>query len=252
MARRSSFSVGQIMLLAPRAALPWTICVLFYGNYPHLCRRFLERLYRWTDPRAFRLRAGLNAVCRETFELVQDTAARFNNVTLFNSPENIYKCPMMRRMFHDPLPETEWTVWFDDDSHVTGPGWIIDLAIAMQKVHEAELIGSLRRVDVSDHLEAVITSARWYQGLPRSFNGERNARTIVFPVGGFWAVRTARIREVDWPDARLTHFEDDYLMGEAMRQHGVKMFHFESGVSINDAPRRAPDHTPTTLPIIHS
>lgn len=252
MARESWFPADQIALLAPRAALPWTVCVLFYGQHSELCRRFLTCLYRWTDPAAFQLRAGLNAVCPETEALVRDAADRFGNVRIFQSVENLYKCPMMRRMFHEPPCETEWTVWFDDDSRVTGPGWIMDLALAMQKVREAELFGSLHGVDVGDHLEQFITSAGWYGGIPQQSHGETGKRTIIFPVGGFWAVRTSRIQETGWPDSRLIHFEDDYLMGEAMRQKGVKMVHFESGVRISDAPRRAPDNVPTELPLTHS
>ena len=45
---------------------------------------------------------------------------------------------MMRRMFHHPVPETEWTVWFDDDSRVMGPNWVVDLALAMERAPEAD------------------------------------------------------------------------------------------------------------------
>jgi GT2 family glycosyltransferase len=244
--RGSFHPASQISLLAPRATLPWTICVLFYGDHPDLCERFLDRLYRWTDPQAFRLRVGLNAVCAATKALTQQAAERYGNVEYRESAQNIYKCPMMQRMFA-PLPNTEWTLWFDDDSHVTGPSWILDLAMAMEKVPAAELLGSLRSVDVSDHVEKFITTATWYRGVPRKYHAARQKRTIVFPVGGFWAVRTARIAETQWPDPRLTHFEDDYLMGEAMRQQGVQMVHFESGVCINDSPRRAPAEAPVVL-----
>ena len=246
----SRFSTDVISLLSPRSQLPWTICVLFYGDHPQLCRRFLENIYRYTDPAAFHLRAGMNAVCKETDTLLHEASEQYGNITLFPSSRNLFKCPMMNRMFHDPPLGTQWTVWFDDDSYVTRPSWMLDLALAMEKSPEAELFGSLRAVHVSSHLEKFILSARWYCGVPRHILQNTECPLIVFPVGGFWAIRTARILETQWPDPRLKHFEDDYLMGEAMRQQGVRMAHYESGVCINDAPRRAPSNTPSVLDLV--
>ena len=244
------FSSGGISLLAPRAALPWTICVLFYGDHADLCRRFLEALYRFTDPAAFHLRAGMNAVSEETTRLLHEAAERYGNITLFPSKQNLFKLPMMRRMFHDPPPETDWTIWFDDDSHVTSAHWIMDLALAMEQAAEVDLFGSLHSVGVSDHVEQFITSARWFRDQSRLI-GYDGKPIIIFPVGGFWAVRTARLAQTNWPDVRLDHFEDDYLMGEAMRQQGVRLAHFESGVAISDAPRRAPVEVPWVLALDH-
>jgi Glycosyltransferase like family 2 len=239
-----------IALLAPRAALPWTICVLFYGDHADLCRRFLESLYRFTDPAAFHLRAGMNAVGEETARLLREAAERYGNIKLYSSGQNLFKLPMMRRMFHDPPPETDWTIWFDDDSHVTSPHWIMDLALAMEQAQDVELFGSLHAVDVSDHVEQFITSAEWYREVPRR-TWQDGRRMIIFPVGGFWVVRTVRLAQTNWPDVRLDHFEDDYLMGEAMRQQGVRLAHFESGVAISDAPRRAPAEVPWALALDH-
>lgn len=233
--------------MAPRAAFPWTICVLFYGDYPSLCQRFLDRLYRFTDPAVFHLRAGLNAVGSETFQLITSTAKKYGNVTCYHSKRNIFKSPMMRRMFHEPVPETEWTLWFDDDSFVKGPGWTMELALAMEKAKQAEVFGSIHAVRVDDSLESFITHAKWYRGVARKIHPEEGHPMIVFPAGGFWAIRTERIVQIDWPDPNLIHFEDDFLMGEALRQYGIRTAHFESGVCINDAPRRAPKDTPRLL-----
>jgi GT2 family glycosyltransferase len=191
----------------------------------------------------------MNAVCRETAQLLRKAARDYGNVTLFPSRRNLFKCPMMHLMLHKQQLETEWMIWFDDDSHVTGPNWLMDLAMAMERSPEVELFGSLRGVDVSDHLEKFIESAAWYRKIPRQVRKDTGKPTIVFPVGGFWAVKSARLREISWPDPRLRHFEDDYLMGEALRQQGVKQAHFESGVRINDAARRAPWDAPTGLPL---
>ena len=239
--------VSELQALAPRAEFPWTICVLFYGDHPELSGRFLDSLYRFTDPAAFQLRAGLNEVCDETKRAVAAMAETYDNVSVVESPENIYKCPMMRRLFHESPLESEWTLWFDDDSHVRGPGWVLDLALTMQNQPDAELFGSLRKVTVSEGLEKFISSARWYRKLPRDRDVSDDSPIIIFPVGGFWAIRTQRILEADWPDVRLQHFQTDYTLGEAMRQLGVRLAHFESGIRIDDAARRGPRDTPFKL-----
>jgi GT2 family glycosyltransferase len=231
----------QLRLLAPRAALPWTVCVLFYGNHPDLCERFLGSLYRYTDPAAFHLRAGLNAVCAETARMVRAAQRQHGNISITASRKNIFKCPMMRRLFHEPPVETEWIVWFDDDSHVTGPGWIRDMALAMERNPGAEFFGGLCWVDVSAKLERFIRRAQWYRDVPRMIHSEDGRPIIMFPAGGYWSIRSARIREAGWPDPRVIHFEDDYVMGEAMRQLGVGMAQCVSGVKVSDAERRMPE-----------
>jgi GT2 family glycosyltransferase len=247
MSRNAAYSAGDLQTLAPRAELPLTVCALFYGNWPFLCRRFLDSLYRWTDPAAFQLRAGMNAVCAETRQLLMAAQQRFGNITFYESKRNLYKCRMMRRMLHAPPLDTEWMVWFDDDSHVTSPRWILDLLMQMERCPEAELFGSLHFVDVCPELERSIASALWYKGVSMRQGEVSGRKTIVFPVGGFWAVRSERLLQINWPDRRLQHFEDDYLMGEALRQQGVRMADFKSGVAISDAPRRAPADAPYGL-----
>lgn len=237
----------ELQKFAPRAAFPWTICGLFYGDYPELSSRFLDNLYRYTDPAAFQLRAGLNAVCDETKRAVAAMAEEYGNVSVYESSENIYKCPMMRRLFHELPLESEWVLWFDDDSHVRGPAWILDLALTMQSHPETEFFGALYRMDVGEGLEKFITGARWYRGIPREREPSDDRPIITFPTGGFWAIRTERIFEADWPDVRLQHFQTDFTLGEAMRQLGCGMGRFESGVMISDAPRRGPRDTPFKL-----
>lgn len=245
MKRNEVFSPKELQILSPRALLPITICALFYGNWPGLCKRLLDSLYRWTDPAAFELRAGMNAVCAETKQLLMAAQQTYGNVMLYNSSRNLYKCPMMSRMIHTPALTSEWMVWFDDDSHVTGPRWLLDLLMHFERHAEAELFGSLHFVDVCPELEKSITSASWYKGVPLHRLGGSDRKIILFPVGGFWAIRSARLLEIGWPDPRLLHFGDDYLMAEALRQQGVQMADFNSGVAIDNAPRRAPANAPS-------
>jgi len=208
-------------------------------------------LYRYTDKAAFRLRAGLNAVCNETSDLIEAAVETYGNITIQRSEENLQKCPMMRRLFHNPKLDTDWTLWFDDDSHFASASWIMDLALSMERLSAAELFGSLRLVDVSDGLEKFITSAHWYRGIPRRKDPVDGRPTIIFPVGSFFAVRTEKIVQTDWPDQRLGHYQTDFTMGEAMRQHGVQIADFCSGLVLDDAERRAPEELPYELRLDH-
>ena len=69
-----------------------------------------------------------------------------------------------------------------------------------------------------------------------------------FVTGGFWALRTQVIHQLDWPDPRLVQAGEDFLLAEALRQNGLTLGHFSDGIRINDAPRRNP-HAPEIVQI---
>jgi hypothetical protein len=231
-----------LAVMLPAVRFPVTICVLAYGRHVTLAERFLGSLYTYADPKLFYLRAGLNEVELATQTLFEDYAARFRNITLFVEPKNIFKYPMMRRMIYEPPLATTWTVWCDDDTHFTRPDWLQRLGFRLQCSPEVSMWGSpyvLWRRDqfILDWIKA----ATWYRGLGcrrgKDLKG-KNAAEFSFATGGFWAVRTAVLRQLDWPDPRLVHTTGDFLLGEALRQNRLTMGRFDYGVKINDAPRR--------------
>lgn len=233
-------SLEELDLVAPSVGLPVTICALFFGDHASLCRRLLDSIFAHTDPAAFELRCGLNAVADETREIVLATQRRHGNVRVHESRRNVRKCPMMRRLFHGQPITTEWTLWFDDDSFVSRPDWLLSLALAIEARPDADVHGSIRYVTPSERIQRFIKSASWFRGKPWATVPGTDEPRLEFVVGGFWAVRTRLIHAIDWPDPRLIHFEDDYIFGEALRQHGAVTGAFESGVTISDAPRRGP------------
>jgi hypothetical protein len=48
-------------------------------------------------------------------------------VWLWEAPENLYKEPMARLLFHDVPLTAEYAVWFDDDTFVE-EGWCLPLS----------------------------------------------------------------------------------------------------------------------------
>ena len=233
-----------------------TICLLTYGNYPHLVRRAFESI-RTHCPRAeYQLIIGANAVCEETFAYLEELHAAGEVDHLMASDVNLNKCPMMRLMFARVSTEFVW--WFDDDSYITSPDafdrW---LGAAVAAPASTAMWGELYRCNTPgdftdlDDVVGFVRKASWYQGLPPpswrpggkgEFNFEnRNCGDgrWDFIVGGCWLIRTAALRALDWPDRRLIKLGDDVLLGEAIRQHGWNLGNIGSaGVVINAEKRR--------------
>lgn len=230
--------------LAPAFELPVTICVLLYGDHFFLCERFFAHLFRHTPAGAFHLRIGLNAVCNRTADYVREVRHRHPATSVYASATNIFKGPMSRRMFHEDPIRTPWTIWFDDDSYVTRPDWLLSLALAVEASPQVDMWGSHYMMWAGDPLLAFIRERPWYRGLP--FQQEEGRPKIEFIAGGYWPIRTRWLFALDWPDPRIVHYSDDYLLGEALRQNGALLWGHSSGVVINAGERRSPSGTPLT------
>jgi len=232
------------------------ICVLTYGEYPHLARRAIDSI-RHCCPRAeYQLVVGANAVCDETLAYLEKLTAAGEVNHLIASPVNVNKCPMMRRMFERADSEFIW--WFDDDSCITEPrAWSEWVGGAQSSPSSTAMWGELYRCNTPgdftdlDDVVAFVRRASWYRGLPPpswrlggkgEFNFEnRNCGDgrWDFIVGGCWLIRTSAVRALDWPDRRLVKLGDDVLLGEAIRQQGWELGNIGSpGVAINTEKRR--------------
>lgn len=238
-ARRSSQPLASI---TPAVEFPVTICVVCYGRNIELARRFLSTLYRCTAPSLFTLRAGLNEVEPATLELFHEYAERFGNIELFIEPQNIFKNPLMRRMFREKPLVSRWTIWCDDDTHFTRSDWLQRLGLKIECAPEVAMWGKLFVLWSRDEFVLEwIRAAAWYRGLPptrETAPDGAEATKFCFATGAFWAARTEVLSQINWPDPRLIHANEDFLLSEALRQNGWKLGRFASGVNINDAPRR--------------
>ncbi len=194
------------------------------------------------------MRFGLNASCVTDETLAELT--RPARTFIHREKTNIGKPAMMRRLFHESPVETEWTLWFDDDSFPFRADWLQSLMVAIAAEPDAAMLGIPAVTHVSSRMADFIRTAPWYRGKPLQPSDKQDAGArIDFILGGFWAIRTEWIRKLDWPDRRIVHFEDDYLLGEAIRQHGGKLGRFHSGVKVDTEPRRAPPEMPATLDV---
>ncbi|MEN9678656.1 MAG: hypothetical protein RIS76_4552 [Verrucomicrobiota bacterium] len=235
-------------------APPVTLCVACYGPHADLAHRFLSSLYSHTDPALFTLRAGLNEAEPETHRLFAEFSRRYANVELTVEPRNVFKNPLMRRLFHEKPLSSRWTLWCDDDTHFTDDGWMPRLGQAMESAPEISMWGAVYYLECH-HPEVVrwIQSARWYRAVPLVPAAPRDGSESAgvrfdFATGGFWALRTQVIHQLNWPDPRLVQAGEDFLLAEALRQNGLTLGHFSEGIRSNDAPRRNP-HAPEIVEI---
>lgn len=236
---------------------PVTLCVLLYGDHPALARQSLESIRRHCPRDQYRLTVGTNAIGGATRQYLQGLEEAGAIDQWIDSPVNLNKCPMMRRMFATVDTELIW--WFDDDSFITGPdaleAWV---GTATRSAEDVAMWGQLAVCDdVEDFAPdiqdptAFVRAAEWYRGLPPpswrpggkgefdwNGHGTGDGRWF-FLVGGCWLIRTAAVRALDWPDRRILKMGDDVFLGEAVRQHGWRIMNVGSrGVDINTAQRR--------------
>jgi GT2 family glycosyltransferase len=248
--------------------VPVTFCVLLYGDHLELARQCLDSIHRHCSRDQYRLTVGSNAIAPETREYLRslDKAGLLDR--WIDSPVNLNKCPMMRRMFETVDTDLIW--WFDDDSFITGPeAFEIWIGTARNSPDEVTQWGQLAICDdvedfAPDVLDPIgfVRSASWYRGLPPpswrtggkgefDWNGRGTGDgRWFFTVGGCWLIRTSVVRALDWPDSRILKMGDDVFLGEAIRQHGSRIMNLGSqGVAINTAVRRGDlGVQPATIP----
>lgn len=223
---------------------PLTICVLCYGPHHALAQRCLESIGTKSNSAHFRLRIGLNAVSDRTRALAYGMADRFAGTVIHDSETNLHKLPMMRRLFHEPPIETEWTIWFDDDSYVRRADWLRSLAVAVETHPGIAMWGKTYVANIDQPMMDFVRSASWYRGAPFPPTDHPDEARLSFITGGWWAIRTECLLSLDWPDQRLIHFHDDFLLCEALRQNRYPYATFLPGVEVSSSERRAPPETP--------
>src|SRR5262249_26796554 len=140
-------------------------------------------------------------------------------VRTWDSPVNLYKEPMARLLYHDVPLDTEYVIWFDDDSFVEAGWWQALLPALDGKI---DYLGQSWWVDYLPGQAEMIQAQPWYRGVP--FESRNGVFGVHFMTGGFMAVRSERIREANFPDMQgvwrgdtLKQYGGDTLLGEIAR-----------------------------------
>lgn len=223
-----------------------TVCTLLYGDYPVLatrCLTSLEPYLRFVGD----VRIGLNACGEATKQFVASLAACYPQIHVETSDENIYKYPMMRRLF-DVKPLEQLTAWFDDDSFILpeSSGWFERVRHYANR-KDFDMAGSTYVMQLRGNQIPWIMDQPWYRGRP--FNDDKRVR---FCTGGYWLIRSEILNEHRWPVQELRHRGGDVMLGVLLEQNGLSIANDKMGVAINadadgresKSPRRGYDETP--------
>ena len=98
------------------------VCILFYGadeKYLTLAQRVLNAPMRLLAERNIEFRFGCNAIGPPTQNFLQQQIAdHFRSALVIEQSTNLFKYPMMRRMFKVAPITAPVTMWFDHDSYI--------------------------------------------------------------------------------------------------------------------------------------
>jgi hypothetical protein len=207
------------------------VCVLFYGSDDYcyqLAQRVLNDPMRRLAQQNVEFRFGFNAIGAETRAFVsQQIADHFSGATVVDCPENIYKYPIMRRMFYAEPLQARAVMWFDDNSCIT-PDTDIDhwLSRIMRQLDGCALLGSVYTQGLVGRQADWIKAQPWYAG-------KQPGPYVKYAADSWWVMRAEPLVQFDWPSTDIAHHGGDVMLGELCRQQDLTLCHFRDGVLIN-------------------
>ena len=178
------------------------------------------------------LRLGLNSVSKSTMAVIDSLNISANScvpVKYFRTDTNpALKYPMMRQMFHDIKINSEYTMWFDDDSFIKTADAASWLNTVYKEAKQVDMLGSLYRINLRGDQSKWIEAQPWFTGKPVS-----SRQRILFCTGGWWVIRSSIVHRFDWPSKDILHRGGDVMLGELCRQQGLCIKHFNTQIAIN-------------------
>lgn len=207
------------------------ICVLFYGaeeKHFKLAQRVLNEPMQRLAKRNIEFRFGCNAVGADTTSFLQrQIAEHFHAAILFHSAPNIMKYPMMRQMLYEPPISAPVTMWFDHDSYLEPEGDINDwFDRVLNQVYGCNLLGSMQKAKLTPAQLSWATQQPW-------FDANRSNTYLSYPIGGWWAIQTKFLTQLNWPSADFQQKGGDVILGAAFKHQNISFCHFRQGVRIS-------------------
>lgn len=214
----------------------FTAFVLCYGDHTELAKSCLTSILDTTPPDVLDIRV----ICHEVVPETMDYLRSLPLTKIYDHKKNRGKYVSMREAFNDPdYPiNTNYVLWFDDDTKIVKVDWLQQLSrlINTNHPHGNRMYGTRYYHDVNmfakngNNPKAWFESADWWKGRHMRVRGKQleapNGSQIEFAVGYFWALATETIRLGNIPDARLNHNGGDITIGEQVHQVGGKIASF--------------------------
>jgi hypothetical protein len=225
------------------AASKYTVCALFFGDYPELARRLVDSISRPVWRQAYQLRVGLHSVSEATRQIVAELKPE---VCLEGGPP-YYKYPMMRRLFYETPLTTPRVMWFDDDSTVRADAPDNWFELVEETMQACDMAGKMLFCPLLGKQPDSIRAQPWYTGRPVV-----PRMRVYFCAGSWWVTHTELLQKHDWPMRSLEHRGGDVMTGMLCYQQQYRMANFEKYVWSNanhtgvwnTSPRRGADQTP--------
>lgn len=210
---------------------PFTVLVLCYGDYPQLAHRCVSsilaaRTFCVEPPPVW---VAMNACGEMTRKYIRELEAEGQLARVYESAINRHKYPVMRGMLRgaDGV-QTQYTMWFDDDSYVYEPCNFFAVAARTLQAGDADMLGEVWKMTLAGQQHAWIADQPWYTGKPVV-----PRQQVRFITGGWWAARTGMLQTLNYPWPELDHRGGDVMLGEACRQNNYVQKHYSVGVRIN-------------------
>jgi len=207
------------------------VCILFYGSDEY-CYYLAQRVLNSSMTRLAELgvefRFGFNAIGAKTRTHVNaQLMGKFSNAKVVDCPENIFKYPMMRRLFYDWPLTRPFILWFDDNSYISptvdSDRWLERIK---QQLNVCHVLGSLYTGKLIGNQKEWIAAQSWYTGKPPN-------DYVRYVTDSWWAARAEKLLAQNWPTPEIKHHGGDIMLGEFCRQQSLPICHFRDGVAIN-------------------
>lgn len=203
-------------------AAEFTICVLGYDTYADLLRRCLGSIYsRVPDLCVAEIRVGLNkaqdVLCQTAeeflFNRINGSLQQVVPARLIVDRENEPKYPMMRRLFYDIPIQTEFVMWFDDDSFIRPTAPADFFRQTAVEVSQLDFRGKRYRITKAPGQMEWLRAQPWFTP-----DAQADAdRMFQFCTGGWWVGRTRLLRQWNYPWPELRHNGGDVMLGQLAR-----------------------------------
>ena len=232
---------------------PVDICVCTFSSdhteandHFNLITRCLLSIVNNTDPSLYALHVGCNNLSLRAMAFVDWLVSCYGAKKYIGKPSKdvngyaIYpKYPLMAEMYD--ASDSEWVVWFDDDSYVTAADWLEKLEDKINETPIADQFGEQSLIVLSlSHKQQWIEPSDWYTAGKINYQNFPEGKRIVSPciVGGFYTISRKAIDVCRIPDSRLVHNNGDWTTGMALHHQGFKIADHKYGIVINNNARR--------------
>ena len=205
-----------------------TICCLLYGDYPKLAERCLRPISKLYSIGA-QVRLGCNEVSKNTESVISSLFPLSDNLTIIKADPQIYKYPMMRALFNAKRIDTDFVMWFDDDSYIKAGDpikWLQHVESSML-TNKADMLGSIYCIPTTPRQK------EWRRLHCSWFKENLYSNKSTFATGGWWTIKSSILNKFDWPHPLLKHRGGDVLMGDLLKHQSFNLFKFNEGVAIN-------------------